>query len=666
MQHLDLRVGHVLDTLAQLKSEGKKVRCVVTSPPYFGLRAYGTKPQIWANGHALCVEHAWMDSSWKNQNASGGGQGKQKTNRGSYVADYKERKIPSDTCAVCGAWRGELGLEPTPELYVAHLVEVFRAVRDVLHDDGTVFLNLGDSYAQERWGRGDAPAPKNTGNKKAISRSRGGDGLKPKDLIGIPWRVAFALQADGWYLRSDIIWAKAISGAIRKGSSMPESVRDRFCKSHEYIFLLSKSPRYYFDLDAVADEIDVSESHEYSGKHENKNLQPVQARKTTGDVQQEQSTVGRLHGEMQGLPFNHSQGMGLQVQPFEQSADDSQALLLFREGTSDKESIPQDLCSDGRTERTVSHRGTPARKNGKIQSPPKALQRKALQRKRKGQGVQGTQGQEILSKSEGQVLEAQDGDQAQVSNQVNRLHTDQNPMGTNQGEVREPLRVLSETDATLGDGSRYPAVEERETHGGEYSTGVSDVQREQGKSSRATRRDVWLVNPKPYRGAHFATYPPALVEPCILAGTSARGQCPKCGKPWERVTEKAERIQAHWEGTKQNHAIAAKGKHGATSVIETGSYQTYKTIGWRATCSCNLDPIPDVVLDIFNGSGTTGEVALRKGRSYIGCELNSDYAALSFERWRKAGVLDADGRVMPSQAPARADAMLPGFEVAGV
>ena len=127
---------------------------------------------------------------------------------------------------------GQLGLEPTPEEYVASMVEVFREVKRVLREDGTLWLNLGDSYAKSE---------SNIGAKIKIQH-----GLKPKDLVGIPWRVAFALQADGWYLRSDIIW--------HKPNPMPESVTDRPTKAHEYIFLLSKSQRYYYDHEAVKEE----------------------------------------------------------------------------------------------------------------------------------------------------------------------------------------------------------------------------------------------------------------------------------------------------------------------------------------------------------------------------------------------------------------------------
>ena len=137
---------------------------------------------------------------------------------------------------------GQIGLEETPSAYVAQLVEVFREVRRVLRDDGTLWLNLGDSYTGAGYSNN-----KNTGG---ASRKQGGkqahtglDGLPAKNLMGMPWRVAFALQADGWILRQDIIW--------HKPNPMPESVRDRCTKAHEYLFLLAKRDRYYYDADAI-------------------------------------------------------------------------------------------------------------------------------------------------------------------------------------------------------------------------------------------------------------------------------------------------------------------------------------------------------------------------------------------------------------------------------
>ena len=177
--------GDCRDTLTQFD---EKARCCVTSPPYYGLRNYGDE-------------------------------------------------------------ENQIGHEQTPEEYVEEMVKVFRLVRDCLTDDGTVWLNIGDSYYNYRPGKGQALSKQTLAKNdqdlptKCARRGNKLDGLKEKDLIGIPWLLAFALRADGWYLRQDIIW--------NKPNPMPESVRDRCTKSHEYIFLLSKSQNYYFDVDAI-------------------------------------------------------------------------------------------------------------------------------------------------------------------------------------------------------------------------------------------------------------------------------------------------------------------------------------------------------------------------------------------------------------------------------
>tara|TARA_B100000405_G_scaffold56517_1_gene38252 strand:+ start:1484 stop:2329 length:846 start_codon:yes stop_codon:yes gene_type:complete len=177
--------GDCRDTLTQFD---EKARCCVTSPPYYGLRNYGDE-------------------------------------------------------------ENQIGHEQTPEEYVDEMVKVFRLVRECLTDDGTVWLNIGDSYYNYRPGKGQALSKQTLAKNdqdlpsKCARRGNKLDGLKEKDLIGIPWLLAFALRADGWYLRQDIIW--------NKPNPMPESVRDRCTKSHEYIFLLSKSQNYYFDVDAI-------------------------------------------------------------------------------------------------------------------------------------------------------------------------------------------------------------------------------------------------------------------------------------------------------------------------------------------------------------------------------------------------------------------------------
>ncbi len=156
-------------------------------------------------------------------------------------------------CLYCSAWRGQLGLEPTPDLYVKHLVEIFREVRRVLRKDGIMFLILGDTYYRSGRGTNDY----RTGASRSINKSdvmftkhppqkKKIAGLKPKDLVGIPWTVAFALRDDGWYLRSEIIW--------HKPNASPENVKDRPTRAHEQIFLLTKNKNYYFDQEAVKEK----------------------------------------------------------------------------------------------------------------------------------------------------------------------------------------------------------------------------------------------------------------------------------------------------------------------------------------------------------------------------------------------------------------------------
>jgi len=348
---------------------------------------------------------------------------------------------------------GQLGLERTPEEYVARMVEAFREVRRVLRPDGTLWLNLGDSYAaasNRTTGRNDPDFNKRTrmrygkwsdAHGYAADQPRSvlevASGLKPKDLIGIPWRVAFALQADGWWLRSDIIWAKP--------NPMPESVTDRPTKAHEYLFLLAKSERYFYDAEAI------------------------------------------------------------------------------------RESFAPTTIADARvgTQR-VADFGAAAAKYGDETSAARRCARNAV---------------------------------------------------------------------------------------GDPGAGRN-------------RRSVWTISTKPFSGAHFAVMPWDLVEPCVLAGTSERGQCPECGAPWDRVVDVEPMVFRHSEreATKKEAGLATA-LHG--TLLEPAKR---KTTGWRATCECDGEPVRQTVLDPFAGSGTVGMVALRHGRSFVGIELNPTYAAMARER----------------------------------
>ena len=354
---------------------------------------------------------------------------------------------------------GQLKLEETTEAYISNMVLVFREVWRVLRDDGTLWLNLGDSYAgvagnaRGEGAGGGQERVKSMGFGALPKRKDLEGGLKHKDLAGIPWRVAFALQADGWYLRQDIIW--------HKPNPMPESVADRCTKAHEYIFLLTKSAKYFYDSEAV------------------KERGAMVAGDSAGSSQRDTQETHGLGGGNSGINL--------------------------------------------------------------------AKQKLAAELQEKG-----------------------------------------------------------------------------------YST--------------RNKRSVWTVTTKPFRGAHFATFPPDLIEPCILAGTSENGQCPKCGKSWKRIMEKIgvstyEKMGGKNGGYKKMREESMR--RGETGVGDTrdsnGNIVWYeatpkKFVGWQPDCACGLDPIASVVLDPFSGAGTTGLVAVQHGRRYIGIELNPDYLEMSRKR----------------------------------
>lgn len=298
-------IGDVREQLKTLADES--VHCVVTSPPYWGLRDYGTA--AWSGGDAGC-DHLMPPGGGTAASGMGNYHGESLTATVERVE--KRRQQFGTVCRKCGARRidSQLGLEPTLSEHVSTMADVFDEVRRVLRSDGTLWLNYGDSYATSINGRSAAdtkllsdddrtfrdkpfstigpinpqyyycddcnitchisemtsgcpkcgqtmvptehkPRVGKSGNKGNPGsdhsfRTTAGGVLKPKDLCGVPWRIAFALQERGWYLRQDIIWSKP--------NPMPESVRDRCTKAHEYVFLLTKSPRYYFDAEAIAEE----------------------------------------------------------------------------------------------------------------------------------------------------------------------------------------------------------------------------------------------------------------------------------------------------------------------------------------------------------------------------------------------------------------------------
>lgn len=255
-----IEFGDCREIMRKWALQGVKAQTCITSPPYYGLRDYGTAK--WEGGDVNC-DHVESENKHGGQRAD--------RNQEGYKKQYK------DLCKKCGSVREDkqIGLEETPEEYIKAMVEVFRCVWDVLEDDGTLWVNIGDSYCNtngfaraspeyQREGRNNMPA-----NDRKLDKLHN-TGLKTKDLIGIPWMLAFALRADGWYLRQDIIWSKP--------NPMPESVQDRCTKAHEYIFLFSKSHKYHFDHVAIKEPVkeDWGTRDRSNGKYHNEGtgLQP--------------------------------------------------------------------------------------------------------------------------------------------------------------------------------------------------------------------------------------------------------------------------------------------------------------------------------------------------------------------------------------------------------
>lgn len=299
----------VLDALRQLPDNS--VNAVCTSPPYWSLRDYGVGHQVWGGDDAC--NHNWGDEiPGKSQTGGTGNSTLGDASWGNSMSPEAEmrsqlrshvRPRSSAFCTNCGAWRGCLGLEPTPDLFVQHMVLIGQEIRRVLHPTGTFWLNLGDSYMSH--------AAKDYSNLGGFEGDRQREdagyqdaivigkprvaGLKDKDLVGVPWRVALALQADGWWLRNSIIW--------RKKNAMPSSVQDRFSCKYEYVFLLTKQPQYFFDLNAV------KVPHTYGSYDDEGNFEPAQQWFESGEGTRKMDQIESQLGELAGSPRRKGRGL---------------------------------------------------------------------------------------------------------------------------------------------------------------------------------------------------------------------------------------------------------------------------------------------------------------------------------------------------------------------
>ena len=508
---VDIRVGGALTLLRAMPDAS--VHCVITSPPYWGLRAYGGDP-------------------------------------------------------------GMIGREPTFAEHIENLLAVFREVRRVLRPDGSLWLNYGDAYA-----RGDKRGSSGTGDKQASNRgsaeARGArlpSGMKSKNLMGMPWRVAFALQDDGWWLRSDICW--------QKSNPMPESAKDRPTRAHEFVFLMTTAERYFYDHEAVKESV-------------------------AGTAHPRASTrAGRSRCEHRPdrLPHDSIEARKARANP-----------AASHTSTAERRGIRPHKMPEGQEKVRVPTSWA---------SSPGYEEQDPRYGKRTPKDIEGRSAR----------------------------------MGRAPGWREGTVPGVTPKSAAPGSGIRQNES---------YQAAMIEVR------PNRNLRDVWTFASAPFRGAHFATFPPALVEPCIKAGTSEHGVCPECGAPWERVINKMStgRVRDRARGglgaahSRETHALPAM-----TGVFQEGVI--WKTAGWRPSCACYDDRYraehpeprrarkrrqraawggrwqrvrarpgnrewptsPAIVLDPFAGAGTAGLVAERLGRDSILIEINPTYAAMSRSR----------------------------------
>jgi DNA modification methylase len=614
--------GDCRSVLASLPSES--VHCILTSPPYFGLRDYGTAS--WEGGDPACDHKQGRNGSGR---ADGVVDGRGQRNRDGVGA-------MGGDCRRCGARRidRQIGLEQTPDAYVAEMVAVFREARRVLRGDGTLWLNVGDSYTSG--GRtSQAPDEKSAGRAMGC-RPDTPQGLKPKDLIGIPWRLAFALQADGWYLRQDIIWAKP--------NAMPESVKDRCCKAHEYVFLLSKSARYYYDAEAIAEPAISSGEARGGGKKYS--------------ARENGAAIGGSHnlhryGE---TPENRNRRSvwTIATEPF-------RAMQIAH-----RVRVEPDAQVDGKSRITSSdcplHGGRSAQAaKGRCGEPLADSQTRngyiGTHLARPHCGERDATGQTF-----GRANAEQSSDLLRRECLTSAI--DHNSRSRRMGRDPETspacmpsVRTADDSvgkleQSALSEPRGYIDESNTELAGSAYSTShrilsdSDDKLSEQGSSEASHSSyctcEYYVETTEEVN--HFAMMPTALAELCIKAGTSEKGCCPRCGAGWVRQMERAKPpfVEASVIDRFGNGDAGVHRKIGQ-------AYQDWlnanpkRLIGWQPSCSCPAhEPVPATVLDCFAGAGTTGLVADRLGRNAVLIELNPANTAMAQQRLEGDAGLFAD------------------------
>lgn len=594
-----------------LPLEDGTVSCVVTSPAYLGLRKYaGEQELIWDEPTEGC-EHVWGESLViQGHHASETNPGKER-----YTKDALQwSQDRGQFCQRCGAWRGAFGLEPTPELYIRHLMTFMDELWRVLRADGVCFINLGDSMAGSNNGSNDyreQGASLSASTEKYRGQKPGRvQGIRPKSLMLIPERFALACQERGWIVRSRIVWAKP--------NPMPESVSDRPTDAWEHIWMLVKQERYWFDGFAVAEPSQVTATVvEY--KHGQENMQDMFAGTPPNRVlPSEESSFAQFH--MQGLRQETSD----ELEKDRNGKDKIQGILRAVETQPQRE-------GDNRQTRTLGE----AQAATESILPEPSWEECPTQSQYFGEGA--CEDAEVLpfvpgADSVGSEDSASE-DEPQYPNDL-----DGQGMGGHQEALQDGVCLLRTETRSLNQRSYNPSDKGGAARQGEHPPRVPKLQyseKQPYSPQQPTRnlRNFWVIPTEPFPDAHFAVFPTAIPERCILAACPP-AICAKCGKPRERIVERQAGFSRDGPKTVASHVARGGTGHPTGTVGQSGSGRTdgtSTTLGWT-DCGCGAEWIPGLVLDPFSGAGTTAMVAQQLGRRAIGVDLSAAYTAMAIKR----------------------------------
>ena len=664
---------NVIEALRQLPDNSVNVVC--TSPPYWGLRNYGVPPQVWG-GDETC-SHEWGDDAF---------------------------------CTKCEAWRGHLGLEPTPQLFVKHMVLIGREVRRVLHPSGTFWMNLGDSYmsnpakSMDGIGGFEGTRMKDSAKYKAgVLFGQGKvEGLKTKDKVMVPHRVAIALLDDGWWVRNDIIWEKCLGGSTRlyartQKGDMPAYLKDlvrldpstvKLWNGSQWVQVVrwervesaglqlefrsgekvsctpehrwptsrglletrdmvvgdvvntttlpdnTMSPDMLPDEDVgwfvgvylaegskggggktiqIAGHVNETARYERLARIAEKYHGVCQMHPTRGNAATINMHGSILHGILDTyISGNTAQHKHLSMKCWERGNGFLRAVMqgyLHGDGHHDEQNNRyrlgfcrnKNLAADLRT--LAARLGTTLTLKpsfNTFQGGRKPAYRGEWRWDRSGHHNEKERSEIVaIRKAAGRIfydIEVAE-DPHLFATASGLLTHNSNAMPSS---VRDRFSSKYENVFMFSKSKRYffdlDAVKVKHTSGASESTGKNPG-------------NVWRMPTGQYPGAHFAVWPEVLVERMIKAGSSEQGRCPHCLTPWTRITEK------HGETTKH------------------GPPPRTVTVGWEPDCDCpEHEPERCVVMDIFSGSATTGKVAMKQGRDYVGLDLNPDYLDLAYAR----------------------------------